>query len=101
MVHKKAYVQFGDRIECIEFDTDTENEDLKGFFFLIFRNNIVWNIRLMFFFIEIFRSIAECHANDILKLYNSKGNIVNISNKIEQNTKNEPYRLEIIVKTIS
>jgi hypothetical protein len=30
MVNKKVYVKFCDIIECIEFDKDTENEDLKG-----------------------------------------------------------------------
>ena len=30
MVVKKVYVKFCDRIECIEFDKETENEDLKG-----------------------------------------------------------------------
>ncbi len=45
MVNKKVYVKFFDNIECIEFDKDTENEDLKGILKLdSFKSKLVNNL---------------------------------------------------------
>ncbi|CAF0739498.1 unnamed protein product [Brachionus calyciflorus] len=75
---KLIYVRIDNRIECIEFDSNTSTEDLK----------------------ETFRSAAEANPNDILKLYNFKGNLVSINNSLPVNISNEPYKLQVIVKNI-
>jgi len=49
---------------------------------------------------ETFRCAAEANQHDILKLYNWNGNMVSISNTLVSNTSKEPYRLEVIVKSI-
>ena len=45
---------------------------------------------------ECFRSAAEAGPYDILKLYNHKGSIVNISSKLEENTPENRYKLEVV-----
>ena len=50
----------------------------------------------LFFFPDCFRAAAEAGPHDILKLYNTKGNIVNISQKLDENTPDTPYKLEVV-----
>uniref|UniRef100_H3A551 Phosphodiesterase n=1 Tax=Latimeria chalumnae TaxID=7897 RepID=H3A551_LATCH len=45
---------------------------------------------------DLFRAAAEAGPHDILKLYNTKGNIVNISPKLEPNTQQTRYKLEVV-----
>lgn len=45
---------------------------------------------------ELFRCAAEAGPYDILKLYNTKGNIVNISPTIQENTPETRYQLEVV-----
>ena len=45
---------------------------------------------------ETFRSAAEAGPLDILKLYNMKGNLVNISPRLPENTPQTRYKLEVI-----
>lgn len=45
---------------------------------------------------DLFRSAAEAGPHDILKLYNPKGNIINISPALEANTPNSCYKLEVV-----
>uniref|UniRef100_A0A667YW52 Phosphodiesterase n=1 Tax=Myripristis murdjan TaxID=586833 RepID=A0A667YW52_9TELE len=44
----------------------------------------------------LFRSAAEAGPHDILKLYNPKGNIINISPNLESNSPNSCYKLEVV-----
>ncbi|KAF3695176.1 High affinity cGMP-specific 3',5'-cyclic phosphodiesterase 9A [Channa argus] len=46
--------------------------------------------------IYLFRSAAEAGPHDILKLYNPKGNIINISPSLEPNSLNSSYKLEVV-----
>lgn len=45
---------------------------------------------------DLFRSAAEAGPHDILKLYNPKGNIINISPALEPNAPNSCYKLEVV-----
>uniref|UniRef100_A0A3B4TPP4 Phosphodiesterase n=1 Tax=Seriola dumerili TaxID=41447 RepID=A0A3B4TPP4_SERDU len=45
---------------------------------------------------NLFRSAAEAGPHDILKLYNPKGNIINISPGLEPNSPNSCYKLEVV-----
>ncbi|KAH9487657.1 High affinity cGMP-specific 3',5'-cyclic phosphodiesterase 9A [Bulinus truncatus] len=45
---------------------------------------------------ETFRAAAEAGPADILKLYNIRKNLVNISPKLAENTPNNRYRLEVV-----
>ncbi|KAL8569760.1 hypothetical protein ACOMHN_007283 [Nucella lapillus] len=45
---------------------------------------------------ELFRAAAEAGPYDILKLYNTRGNIVNISERLEPNTPDSRYNLEVV-----
>lgn len=45
---------------------------------------------------ETFRSAAEAGPHDILKLYNMKGNMVNISPRLTENTPQTRYKLEVV-----
>lgn len=47
-------------------------------------------------FPDLFRSAAEAGPHDILKLYNPKGNIINISPRLEPNSPNSSYKLEVV-----
>lgn len=48
------------------------------------------------FFPDLFRSAAEAGPHDILKLYNPKGNIINISPSLKPNSPNSCYKLEVV-----
>lgn len=78
MSQKVIHVKIGDRIECIEFNSNTASDDLK----------------------ETLRSAAEANQNDILKLYNSRGNLIGIAANLPANTAKDPYRLEVVVKNL-
>lgn len=45
---------------------------------------------------DLFRSAAEAGPHDILKLYNPKGNITNISPGLEPNSSSCCYKLEVV-----
>ena len=47
-------------------------------------------------FLECFRSAAEAGPYDILKLYNHKGNLINISTNLEANSPETRYKLEVV-----
>ena len=48
------------------------------------------------YIVDLFRAAAEAGPSDILKLYNEKGSIVNISPKLMGNTPDSRYRLEVV-----
>ena len=45
---------------------------------------------------DIFRSAAEAGPLDILKLYNLKGHLIKISPRLEANSPNNRYKLEVV-----
>ncbi|XP_067843228.1 high affinity cGMP-specific 3',5'-cyclic phosphodiesterase 9A isoform X2 [Heptranchias perlo] len=71
---KIIYFVVGGRPEQAEFPGDCPAQDVK----------------------EVFRAAAEAGPHDILKLYNTKGNIINISPKLESNTLQTQYKLEVV-----
>eukprot|EP00057_Strongylocentrotus_purpuratus_P026302 XP_011680776.1 PREDICTED: high affinity cGMP-specific 3',5'-cyclic phosphodiesterase 9A [Strongylocentrotus purpuratus] len=74
MTTKVIYFSVGGREEQAEFRSDFPADDVK----------------------DVFRSAAEAGPNDILKLYNQKGNLVNISPKLEENTPDSRYKLDVV-----
>nr|KAG5698694.1 hypothetical protein BaRGS_022582 [Batillaria attramentaria] len=50
---------------------------------------------------ETFRSAAEAGPNDILKLYNRRGNLVNISPHLPSNSPDSRYTLEVVATNYS
>lgn len=46
--------------------------------------------------IGLFSSAAEAGPHDILKMYTPEGSLVNISNRLESNRPDAPYRLELV-----
>ncbi|XP_057303594.1 high affinity cGMP-specific 3',5'-cyclic phosphodiesterase 9A-like [Hydractinia symbiolongicarpus] len=71
---KVIYFTISGRNEQAEFRVDALSEDVK----------------------DCFRCAAEAGPYDILKLYNFKGNLVNISPSLPENTSNERYKLEVV-----
>ncbi|KAM9850644.1 high affinity cGMP-specific 3',5'-cyclic phosphodiesterase 9A [Aulostomus maculatus] len=51
---------------------------------------------LSHFLTDLFRAAAEAGPHDILKLYNPKGNIINISPSLEPNGPSCCYKLEVV-----
>ncbi len=45
---------------------------------------------------DLFRAAAEAGPHDILKLYNTKGNIMNISPQLAPNSPHSCYKLEVV-----
>lgn len=45
---------------------------------------------------DLFRAAAEVGPHDILKMYNSKGNIINISSQLQANDPQSYYNLEVV-----
>ncbi|CAG0895901.1 unnamed protein product [Darwinula stevensoni] len=45
---------------------------------------------------DLFRSAAEAGRYDILKLYSAKGNLVNVSPRLEPNTPDQRYKLDVV-----
>ncbi|KAM8855924.1 high affinity cGMP-specific 3',5'-cyclic phosphodiesterase 9A isoform 2-T2 [Spinachia spinachia] len=74
MATKILYFTVNGRPEKAEFPVDCPAEDVK----------------------DLFRSAAEAGPHDILKLYNPKGNIINISPSLEPNGPNAFYKLEVV-----
>ncbi|XP_072174794.1 high affinity cGMP-specific 3',5'-cyclic phosphodiesterase 9A-like [Diadema setosum] len=74
MTTKVIYFVVGGKEEQAEFRSDFPADDVK----------------------DVFRSAAEAGPNDILKLYNQKGNLVNISPTLEENTPDSRYKLEVV-----
>lgn len=50
----------------------------------------------VFFISDCFRCAAEAGPYDILKLYNHKGNLVNISKSLPENTPDARYKLQVV-----
>ncbi|KAM9448848.1 high affinity cGMP-specific 3',5'-cyclic phosphodiesterase 9A isoform 4-T4 [Salvelinus alpinus] len=74
MATKIIYFTVNGRPEQAEFPVDCPAQDVK----------------------DLFRSAAEAGPHDILKLYNPKGNIINISPCLEPNSPNSCYKLEVV-----
>ncbi|CAH3038640.1 unnamed protein product [Porites lobata] len=74
MTTKVVYFTVGGKPEQAEFSSDFPVDEIK----------------------ELFRCAAEAGPYDILKLYNTKGNIVNISPTIQENTPETRYQLEVV-----
>ncbi|EDO32179.1 predicted protein [Nematostella vectensis] len=79
MTSKVIYFTVGGKEEQAEFSSDIPADDVK----------------------ELFRSAAEAGAYDILKLYNTKGSIVNISPKLSENSPECRYKLEVVAASCS
>lgn len=45
---------------------------------------------------DLFRAAAEAGPHDILKLYNTKGNIINNSPQLTPNSPQSCYKLEVV-----
>ncbi|XP_075937920.1 high affinity cGMP-specific 3',5'-cyclic phosphodiesterase 9A [Anarhichas minor] len=74
MATKLIYFTMNGTPEQAEFLVDCPAEDVK----------------------DLFRCAAEAGPHDILKLYNPKGNIINISPSLEPNSPNSCYKLEVV-----
>nr|XP_020462276.1 high affinity cGMP-specific 3',5'-cyclic phosphodiesterase 9A-like isoform X2 [Monopterus albus] len=74
METKIIYFTMNGRPEQAEFPLDCPAQDVK----------------------DLFRSAAEAGPHDILKLYNPKGNIINISPNLEPNSPQSRYKLEVV-----
>ncbi|KAK1165913.1 high affinity cGMP-specific 3',5'-cyclic phosphodiesterase 9A-like isoform X1 [Acipenser oxyrinchus oxyrinchus] len=74
MTSKVIYFTVNGRPEQAEFTADCPAQDVK----------------------DLFRAAAEAGPHDILKLYNTKGNIINISPKLEPNSPQSRYKLEVV-----
>ncbi|XP_021339232.1 high affinity cGMP-specific 3',5'-cyclic phosphodiesterase 9A-like isoform X1 [Mizuhopecten yessoensis] len=74
MATKVVYFIVDGNKEQAEFRSDDSRDDLK----------------------ETFRAAAEAGPEDILKLYNKKGNLLNISPKLTENTPDTRYTLEVV-----
>ncbi|KAI9560111.1 hypothetical protein GHT06_014121 [Daphnia sinensis] len=71
---KTVYFTVGQRQEVAIFEDYTPSEDIKS----------------------LFSSAAEAGPHDILKMYTPEGSLVNISNRLESNRPDTPYRLELV-----
>ncbi|XP_018950051.2 high affinity cGMP-specific 3',5'-cyclic phosphodiesterase 9A-like [Cyprinus carpio] len=74
MEAKIIYFTVNGRPEQAEFPTDCPAQDIK----------------------DLFRAAAEAGPYDILKLYNTKGNIINISPQLAPNSPHSCYKLEVV-----
>ncbi|KAI4902568.1 hypothetical protein NFI96_010248 [Prochilodus magdalenae] len=74
METKIIYFTVNGRPEQAEFPVDCPAQDVK----------------------DLFRSAAEAGPHDILKLYNPKGNIINISPQLAPNSPHSCYKLEVV-----
>ena len=54
------------------------------------------NIKIVFVFLDLFRSATEAGPCDIVKLYTPDGRLLNISSKIPPNSPTSPYFLEVV-----
>ncbi|GFS11731.1 phosphodiesterase, partial [Elysia marginata] len=72
---------------------------IKGKIYKVFPANQPTNLSTNNCFLlclETFRAAAEAGSSDILKLYNTRKNLVNISPRLPQNTPSTRYRLEVV-----
>ncbi|XP_056157562.1 high affinity cGMP-specific 3',5'-cyclic phosphodiesterase 9A-like [Lampris incognitus] len=74
MTTKIIYFMVNGRQEKAEFRIDSPVADVK----------------------DLFRAAAEAGPHDILKMYNTKGSVVNISSRLEANDAGSSYRLEVV-----
>ncbi|KAK2551247.1 High affinity cGMP-specific 3', partial [Acropora cervicornis] len=74
MTTKVVYFTVGGKPEQAEFSSDFPADEIK----------------------DLFRCAAEAGPYDILKLYNTKGNIVNISPALQENSPGSRYQLEVV-----
>lgn len=74
MATKVVYFTVDGKPEQAEFRSDDTADELK----------------------DTFRAAAEANSDDILKLYNTKGNLINISPKLPENTPDTRYKLEVV-----
>ncbi|KAM3607943.1 uncharacterized protein V6R79_016685 [Siganus canaliculatus] len=74
MATKIIFFTVNGRPEQAEFPVDCPAQDVK----------------------DLFRSAAEAGPHDILKLYNPKGSIINISPRLEPNSPKSCYKLEVV-----
>lgn len=79
MATKVVYFVIDGREEQAEFRSDDETEDVR----------------------ETFRAAAEAGPNDILKLYNQRGNLINISPNLASNSPESRYNLEVVATNCS
>ncbi|XP_049822251.1 high affinity cGMP-specific 3',5'-cyclic phosphodiesterase 9A isoform X2 [Aethina tumida] len=70
----RVFFSVGPRQETALFRSDTPAEQIK----------------------DLFRSAAEAGPRDILKLYNTAGQLLNISSDLAANTKDLPYSLQVV-----
>ena len=94
------YVKVFNRMESIEFNSNTPSDDLKGQF-KVNPSNLLTD-KHSFYSIETLRVAAEANRNDLLKLYNHNGHLMTVStNSLVANTPKNPYRLEVVFKNIN
>lgn len=74
MTTKVVYFTVGGKPEQAEFSSDFPADEIK----------------------DLFRCAAEAGPYDILKLYNTKGNIINISPALQENSPGSRYQLEVV-----
>ncbi|XP_064610450.1 high affinity cGMP-specific 3',5'-cyclic phosphodiesterase 9A-like isoform X1 [Liolophura sinensis] len=74
MTSKVVYFVVDGKNEQAEFDQDDSPDEVR----------------------EIFRAAAEASPNDIIKLYNTKGSLLNISPRLQENTPSTRYNLEVV-----
>ncbi|XP_020617045.1 high affinity cGMP-specific 3',5'-cyclic phosphodiesterase 9A-like [Orbicella faveolata] len=74
MTTKMVYFTVGGKPEQAEFSSDFPADEIK----------------------DLFRCAAEAGPYDILKLYNTRGNLVNISPALQENTPETRYKLEVV-----
>ncbi|TRY84858.1 hypothetical protein DNTS_002293, partial [Danionella cerebrum] len=74
MATKIIYFTINGRPEQAEFALDCPAQDVK----------------------DLFRAAAEAGPHDILKLYNTKGSIINISPQLAPNSPHSCYKLEVV-----
>ncbi|XP_059172055.1 high affinity cGMP-specific 3',5'-cyclic phosphodiesterase 9A-like [Physella acuta] len=79
MTTKVIYFLINGKEESAEFNSDDDTEDVR----------------------ETFRAAAEAGPSDILKLYNTRKNLVNISPKLPENTPSTRYKLEVVAADYS
>ncbi|XP_046328914.1 high affinity cGMP-specific 3',5'-cyclic phosphodiesterase 9A-like isoform X5 [Haliotis rufescens] len=79
MTTKIVYFVVDGRNEQTEFRGNDDTEDMR----------------------ETFRAAAEAGPNDILKLYNTRGNLINISPGLAENTSDTRYKLEVVAAHFS
>ncbi|KAM7365799.1 hypothetical protein PAMP_016704 [Pampus punctatissimus] len=78
MTTKIIHFMVNGRLEQAEFGSDCSAADVK----------------------ELFRAAAEAGPHHILKMYNRNGSVVNISPRLEANSEDSYYRLEVVASDL-